>query len=127
MAGERELLEELPQALGVLALVRIELGVRPFEVGGAEHAGRPVARTGYEDNVEIITLDYAIQMGPDERQRRTRAPMTEQALLHVLGLQRLLEERVVLQVDHPDRQVIARAPPRIDEREFLLFQRFVCC
>src|SRR5215472_18795128 len=40
--GKRELLEELLQPLGVLALVGIDLGVRAFEVRRAEHARRTV-------------------------------------------------------------------------------------
>ena len=44
VAGEGELLEELLQALGVLALVRIDLGIGPLEIGGTEDARGAVAR-----------------------------------------------------------------------------------
>ena len=119
VAGERELLEELLHPLLVLALVRIDLGVSAFEIGGTEHARRAVARTGHEDHVELVALDHAIEMRPHERERRARAPVAEQAMLHVLGLQGLLEQGVVLEIDHSDGEVIARAPPGIDQAQLL--------
>ena len=54
VAGEGELLEELLHPFRVLALVRIDLGVRAFEIRRAEHAGRAVARARHEDHVEIV-------------------------------------------------------------------------
>ncbi len=44
MTGEGELLEELLQALGVLALVRIDLGVGALEIDRPEYARRAVSR-----------------------------------------------------------------------------------
>jgi hypothetical protein len=61
-----------------------------------------VTRPGHEDHVEIVALDDAIQVRPHERQRRARTPVTEQPILDVLDLQRLLEQRVVAQIDHSD-------------------------
>jgi hypothetical protein len=40
--------------------------------------------------------------------------VAQKPVLDVLGLQRLAQEGVVLQVDHPDRQVVAGAPVGID-------------
>jgi hypothetical protein len=41
--------------------------------------------------------------------------VTEQAILDVLGLKRLPQERVVAQVDHPYGKVVAGAPIRVDQ------------
>ncbi len=113
VAGEGKLLEELLQSLGVLALVGIDLRVRPFEVRRPQHAGRAMARSGDEDHVEVVSLDQAVEMRPDERQRRARAPVAEQAVFDVGDGQRLRKQRVLAQVDHADREVVARAPPSV--------------
>ena len=110
VAGERELLEELPHPVRILALVRIDLGVRPLQVSRPEDAGRAVSWSGHEDHVEIELDDQPVQVYPDERQRRAGAPVAEQTVLHVLGGQRLAQERVVFEIDHPDRQVVTRPP-----------------
>jgi hypothetical protein len=36
--------------------------------------------------------------------------MAQKTVLDVLGLERLLQERVVLKIDHAERQVVARSP-----------------
>ncbi len=112
---KRKLLEESPHPFCVLALVRIDLGVGPFEIGRREHAGGAVTRSGDEDHVEVVFDDQPVEMRPHKRQRRARAPVAEQPVLHVIGPQRLLEQRVVLQIDHPDREVIAGPPEGVNQ------------
>ncbi len=55
----------------------------------------------------------------DEIHSRRGPPVAEQSRLHVLDAERLAQERVGLQIDLPDRQVVRRAPPSIDEVEVL--------
>ena len=119
VAGEGELLEELLHPLRVFALVRVDLRVGAFEIGGAQHARCAVTRARHEDHVEVVALDDAIEMRPHEGEGRARAPVTEQAVLHVLGLQGLLEQRVVLEIDHAHGEIVARAPPGIDQAQLL--------
>jgi hypothetical protein len=119
MAVKRELFEEHLHALDVFALVRIHLRGNALQIGRAEHARSAMAGAGHEDHVEVVAFDHTVQMRPYERQRRTRAPVPEQALLDVTNFQRLLQQRVVDQIDHADRKVVARAPPRIDQPDFV--------
>ena len=119
VAGEGELLEELSETLDVLALVRIDLRIRAFEVGRPEHARRAVAGARHEDHVEIVADDHPVQVHPDEREGGARPPVAEQPVLHVLRAQRFAQQRIVLEIDHPDRQVIAGSPVRIQQLEFL--------
>jgi hypothetical protein len=49
--------------------------------------------------------------------------MTEQSMLHVIDGERLTQQRIVPQVDHADREVVARAPPRVYLSHFLCAQR----
>ena len=55
VSREGKLLEKLLHPFRVLALVRIDFGVRPFEIRRPQHAGRPVARSGHENHVEVVT------------------------------------------------------------------------
>ena len=123
VAREGELLEELLHPFRVLALVRIDFGVRPFEIRRPQHARRPVARSGHENHVEVVLDDHSVQVHPHERQRRARAPVAEEPVLHVLGLQRLFQQGVVLQVDHPHRQVVACPPEGVHQFQLVFRQR----
>ena len=120
VAGEGELLEEPPEPFEVLALVGIGLGVGALEIGRPEDARGAVAGPGHEDHVEIVTTDHTVEVRPDKGERRAGAPVAEQPPLHVLGLQRLPQQRVVGEIDHPDRQVVAGTPPPIEERQLVL-------
>jgi hypothetical protein len=127
MPGEGELLEELLQSGRVRALVRVDLGVRALQVRGTEHARRAVSGAGHEDHVEVVALDAAVEVRPDKGQRRARPPVTEQSVLDVLHRQRVLEQRIVPQVDHADREVIRGAPPGVDALELIGAEGLGCC
>ena len=125
VAGKGKLFEELAQALRVFALVGIDLGVGAFEIRRPEHARRAMTGAGHENHIEIVALDHPIEVRPDEGQRRARAPMAEQAMLDVLDLERLLEQRVVAQIDHAHREVIAGAPPGVHQAQLFDAERIV--
>ncbi len=125
VARKRELLEEPLQAVRVLALVRVDLRVRAFEISRSQDARRAMAGTSHEHDVEIVLHDQPVEMDPDERQRRARAPVAEQPRLHVLDLHRLSEQRVVLQVDHADRQVVAGTPIGVRQLQLAIRQRLL--
>ena len=109
-AGERELREEPLHARLVLADVGINLAVGSLQVG-VGHQRRPaVPGAGDVEHVQVVFLDDPVQMDVEEVLARRGSPVTEQARLDVLELQRLLEERVVHQIDLADGQVV-RGPP----------------
>jgi hypothetical protein len=54
-------------------------------------------------------------MGPDERLARAGSPVPQQTGLDVLRPERLGQQRIFPQIDHPDRQVIGGTPPGIEE------------
>ena len=119
VAGERELLEELLHAFRIFALVRIDLGFGAFEICWPQHPGRAMARPGHENHIEVVFHDHPVEMHPNERQRRARAPVAEQPVFHIFSLQGLLEQWVILEIDHSHRKVIARPP--IGVHQFQLF------
>ena len=120
---ERELAEELAQPVLARADVRVELGVRALEVRVRDDPRPAVPRPGDVDRVQLPGADRAVQVHPDQVQAGRRPEMPEQARLHVLGAQRLAEQRVVEQVDLPDREVVRRAPVGVDEPELVCVER----
>ena len=61
----------------------------------------------------------AIEMHPHECLARIGTPVSEQPILEVLGAQRLLEQRIVAQVDHSGAEIVAGAPVSVDLAKFL--------
>src|SRR5271156_5621550 len=70
-AGERELLEELAQAVNVLAFLGINLRICPLQIRWTQDPRRAVTRAGEKNHVEIVLFDQPIQMNIHERQART--------------------------------------------------------
>jgi hypothetical protein len=101
-AREGELPEQHPQTLLVTAAVRVELAVRPLEIG-VGNDGRPtVPGAGHVDNVEVAPSDRAVEVRVDEVEPWGRAEVAEQAGFHVFRAERLSQERIVEQVDLAD-------------------------
>src|SRR5690242_13562784 len=70
-------------------------------------------------HVQVMLLDQPVEMDPDETLAGVGPPMAEQAALYMLGPKRLLEQRIVAQVKHPDAKVVAGAPVRVDQFDLL--------
>jgi hypothetical protein len=64
--------------------------------------------------------DQPVQMDVDEVQPGRRAPVAEQPRLDVIELERRGEQRVVEEIDLPDRQVVGRAPLGVDAVQLVL-------
>ena len=124
-AWKRELLEELPQAFAVFALVGVDLGVGALEVHRSQDAGRAVSRSGEKDRVEVVLPDQAIHVHVGEAEAGARAPVAEQPALDVLRPQGFAQQRVVEQIDHARCKVIAGAPVRVDLPQFRRCARVV--
>ena len=122
-AGERELLEEALQPRQVLTLVRVDLGVRPLEVGLGQDRRRAVPGPGDVDRVQVVLLDQPVEVDVGERLAGVGAPVAQQARLDVLDLQRLAEQGVVLEVEHPQAQVEAGPPVGVDLAQLLGAER----
>ena len=122
-SGERELLEQPLHALFVLCDVRIDLRVGAFHVGIGDDAGTAMARTDNVDHAEVPCLDRSIQMGIDEIQARGGAPVTQQPRLYMFLTQRLLQQRVIVQINLSYREIVRRPPVGIDQFQFFLRYR----
>src|SRR5699024_10463993 len=109
-AGGRELPEELAHAAGVRRHIRVDLGVGPLQVDGGDQRRTAVPRTGQVDHLGLALADEPVEMDIDEAESWRGAPVPEQARLDVVRLQRAFEQRVLLQVDLADGEVVGRLP-----------------
>ena len=112
-AGERELLEQLLQPGLVLADVRVDLAVGAFQVGVADQRRAAVPGPGDIEHVQVVFLDHPVQVHVDEVLARGRAPVPDHQRLHVRQRQRPFQQRIVVQVELADRQVVRRPPVRV--------------
>ena len=126
-AREGELGEEPLQPVLVLRNVGVDLAVRPLEIGVRHQPRAAVAGPGDVDHVEIELFDHPVQMDVDEVQARRRAPVAEEARLDVFFFERDLEQRIVEEVDLPDRQIVRRTPVGVDQSAFLPGQDTRAC
>ncbi len=109
-AGKRELPEKAAHAGFVLAAVGINFRVMTLEVAVGQRGGRAMARACDIDHVQIELPDEPVQMDQQEALPRVRAPMAQQAVLDVFGFEGFTQQRIVAQVDHAGREVVAGAP-----------------
>ena len=96
-----------------MADVGIDLGVRALEVRTGHEPRAPMTRTDHIHHVEIMLLDQPVQVHVDKVQSGRCSPVSEQPGFDMLKLQGFAQQRVVFQVDLPDRQIVGGAPPRV--------------
>ncbi len=108
--GPGELPEEPMQSGPAAFDRRIVLGVRSLQVG-MRHQPRPAVPGADDiDHVEIVLLDQPVEVDIEEVQSRRRAPMSQQPRLDMVDRQRRFEQRVILQIDLPHREIVRRSP-----------------
>jgi hypothetical protein len=122
-AGKGKRLEKALHAFLVLALVRIDLRIGAFQIARGQHARCAMTGAGEEDGVEVVLDDQPVEVDVGEGQRRAGPPVAEGTLLDVLGLEGLAQQRIVLQIDHACRQVVAGLPPGMHVRQFPVLER----
>src|SRR5271156_882890 len=83
-----ELPEEFEHARFVAAFVGINFGIVPFEVAVGKGGRRAMTRARNIDDVQIVFLDKAIQVYPNQRLAWIGAPVTEQPVLDVFRPER---------------------------------------
>ena len=97
----------------------IDFAVGSFKIGVGHHAGTAVAGTADIDDVEVTSLDDAVEMGINKIEPRGRAPVSQQARLDMLGFQRLQQQWILEQIDLPNRQIVRGPPISIETRQLL--------
>ncbi len=108
--GQEKLLDQVREALGGRGPCPGATSSRQPSIQRlARFAGAPWPGPVTSSDARLGVEDQPVEAGVDQVDARDRPPVAEQAVLDVLGLQRLLEQRVVLQVDHRRRDVVRRA------------------
>src|SRR5260370_42680958 len=87
----------------------------PPEPCVGEHRRCPMPRPRNVQHVKVMLPDQPVEMDPDKTLAGVGPPMTEQAALDMLGPKRLLEQGLIAQVKHPDAQIVAGPPVRVDQ------------
>ena len=82
-----------------------------------------MARTSHVDHVEIESSSHPVQMRVHEVETRRRSPMAQEPRFHMRRRQRFLEQRIVEQIDLPDRQIVRGSPIGVDPLELIVRQR----
>ncbi len=132
-AGKRELREEPLQARLILTDIGVDLAVSPFEIGTGHDGRTAMSRPRHVNHVRVVFLDDSIQVRVNEILTRRRAPVSEQHALDVGKRQRLLQQRVVAEIDLSDGQIVGGTPVgvhfprrlRIEHQRRRLFRRCV--
>src|SRR5207253_7655082 len=62
--------------------------------------------------------DQTVHVRVEQRQSRRGAPVPEQTRLDVLGAEGFAQQRIGLEIDLADGQVVRRAPPGIQQVQF---------
>jgi hypothetical protein len=119
-AGKRKLAEEFEHASFVATFVWIDFGIVALEIGIGEAGRSTVTRAGDVEDVEVVFFDEAIEMDPDKRLAGIGTPVAEKAILDVLGLERLAEERIGAKIDHAGGKIVASAPVGVHLGEFVV-------
>jgi hypothetical protein len=115
---EGELSKEPVHAHGVPRDVRIELGVGALEPRVGHDGGTAVPGTTHEQRLDVAFGDHSGQVGMDEVETWTRAPVAEESGLDVLRPERLAEQGIVEQIDLTGREIVGRPPVGVEPGQF---------
>ena len=69
-----------------------------------------MTRTAYIDHIQVVLLDDPIEMNVNKVEAGGGSPVTEQSGFYVFKRERLLQERVVIEIDLTDRQIVSGPP-----------------
>jgi hypothetical protein len=106
-AWEWEALEELLHTLIVKSLVGVDLGIDTLEVRLWKDSRSTMSWARDEESVKIVLYDQTVKVHICEDLARSRAKMTEQPKLEVLGFKWLSKKRILLEIDHTQGEVTA--------------------
>jgi len=79
--------------------------------------------SSHENHVEIEIFDDPIQVCIYKGEGRAGAPMPKHAGLDMLGFEWLAKQRIILQVNHPQRQIVAGTPKGVHLARLFVAER----
>ena len=118
-ARERKLLKQPFHPGFVLADVGIDFAVAALEIGVRDQRRPPVAGTGDVDHVEVMQSDRPVQMDVNEILPRRCSPMPDHQRFDMRQRERLAQQRIRVEVDLTDREVVCGAPVSVELPPFM--------
>ena len=112
-AGKRELRKQVFQTGFVLCNVRINFTPSSFEVNIAYNRRAAVTGSGNIEHIQVILFDNPVQMHIDEVLAGCRSPVPDHQRLHVRQFQRLPKQRIVIEINLADREIVRGTPIRV--------------
>src|SRR5271157_4543833 len=109
-SGKRKLNKELPKPSLILADVGIDLAVSALEISVAHHCRATVPGAGDVNHVEVVFSYDPVQVYVNEVLPRGRAPVSQQHVLHIPDRQRSLQQRIIVEINLANRQIVGGAP-----------------
>ena len=109
-ARKRKFFEEFAQSVFVFALVRVDFGVSALQIARPQNARCSMALSSQENHIQVVLLDQLVQVNVGERKAGNCSPVAQEPVLDVLWLQRFSKQRIVLEINHSETQVLASAP-----------------
>jgi len=82
-----------------------------------------VTRARDKDGVQVVLVDQAAEVSVSEALAGIGAPVTEEPRFGVLQFQGLPKQRVLLEVEHPEAEVEAGTPVRVDFSQLIRAER----
>jgi hypothetical protein len=120
VAGEGKLLEEALHPLRSLRSCRDRSRSRCLPDRRAKHAGCTMAGPGHEDHVQVVLFNQPIAVDVGEAEGRGSAPVAQQAMLDMLGLEGFFQQGIIPQVNHADGQVVTGPPVGVNFVQFFV-------
>jgi len=104
----------------------IDFGIGALKIGMGDKRGSTVTRADDEDGIELMLPDQPVHLDVDHVQTRRSPPVPEQARFDMLWLQGLPQQRILLQVDLANGEVIGRIPVAQHPVELVRSERSLC-
>src|SRR5665648_394313 len=108
--GPGELPKQPQHPVSAALDIRKSLRIGAFEIAMRDQPRTAVAGPDNIDHVQIALFDQTVEMDIDEVEPGGSAPMPKQTRFDVFELERGVEQRIVLKINLPDREVIGGAP-----------------
>src|SRR5438552_974208 len=97
-----ELGEQLVHAFRILGDLWIEFGIRAFQIGVGHNSRPAMTWSGNVNGIQIMGPDQPVHMDVDEVESGRGSEMPQQPGFYMFQLQRLAQQRIVVQIDLPD-------------------------
>src|SRR5664279_1234411 len=111
--GPGELPKQPQHPVSAALDIRKSLRIGAFEIAMRDQPRTAVAGPDDIDHVQIALFDQTVEMDIDEVEPGGSPPMPKQTRFDVFELERGFEQRIVLKINLPDREVIGGAPIRV--------------